>query len=44
MYFGLAFDRFLKLNNQPKGTDSYQDIVLWLYNLHKRELHKMQQL
>ncbi|MBB5439424.1 hypothetical protein HDC92_003117 [Pedobacter sp. AK017] len=43
LYFGLAFDRFLKLNNQPKGTDSYQDIVLWLYNLHKRELHKMQQ-
>ncbi|WP_316813289.1 DUF3810 domain-containing protein [Pedobacter heparinus] len=43
LYFGLAFDRFLKLNNQPKGTDSYQDIVLWLYNLHKTALHKMQQ-
>jgi hypothetical protein len=38
MYFGLAFDRFLKLNNQPKGTDSYQDIVLWLYNIHKKDL------
>jgi hypothetical protein len=38
LYFGLAFDRFLKLNNQPKGTDSYQDIVLWLYNIHKSEL------
>ncbi|SMC49815.1 DUF3810 domain-containing protein [Pedobacter africanus] len=37
-YFGLAFDRFLKLNNQPKGTDSYQDIVLWLYNIHKKDL------
>lgn len=38
MYFGLAFDRFLKLNNQSKGTDSYQDIVLWLYNIHKKDL------
>lgn len=38
LYFGLAFDRFLKLNNQPKGTDSYQDIVLWLYNIHKKDL------
>lgn len=38
LYFGLAFDRFLKLNNQPKGTESYQDIVLWLYNIHKHEL------
>ncbi len=37
-YMDVAFDRFLKLNNQPKGTDSYQDIVLWLYNLHKKEL------
>lgn len=38
LYFGLAFDRFLKLNNQSKGTDSYQDIVLWLYNIHKKDL------
>lgn len=37
-YMGVAFDRFLKLNNQPKGTDSYQDIVLWLYNIHKKDL------
>lgn len=37
-YMDVAFDRFLKLNNQSKGTDSYQDIVLWLYNIHKAEL------
>lgn len=37
-YLDVAFDRFLKLNNQQKGTDSYQDIVLWLYNIHKKEL------
>jgi hypothetical protein len=37
-YMDVAFDRFLKLNNQSKGTDSYQDIVLWLYNIHKKEL------
>jgi len=37
-YMDVAFDRFLKLNNQNKGTDSYQDIVLWLYNIHKKEL------
>lgn len=37
-YMDIAFDRFLKLNNQAKGTDSYQDIVLWLYNIHKAEL------
>lgn len=42
-YMDVAFDRFLKLNNQAKGTDSYQDIVLWLYNLHKGELNKMPQ-
>lgn len=39
-YMDVAFDRFLKLNSQPKGTDSYQDIVLWLYNIHKKELNK----
>jgi len=39
-YMDVAFDRFLKLNNQSKGTDSYQDIVLWLYNIHKKELNK----
>ena len=37
-YMDVAFDRFLKLNNQSKGTDSYQDIVLWLYNIHKKDL------
>ena len=37
-YLDMAFDRFLKLNSQSKGTDSYQDIVLWLYNYHKDDL------
>lgn len=37
-YLDVAFDRFLKLNSQKKGTDSYQDIVLWLYNYHKDDL------
>ena len=37
-YLDVAFDRFLKLNSQAKGTDSYQDIVLWLYNYHKDDL------
>ncbi|MCX2575490.1 DUF3810 domain-containing protein [Pedobacter sandarakinus] len=37
-YMDAAFDRFLKLNNQPKGIDSYQDIVIWLWNIHKSEL------
>ncbi|QNK63020.1 DUF3810 domain-containing protein [Pedobacter sp. PAMC26386] len=39
-YFGVAFDKFLKINNQKKGMDSYQDIVLWIFNLHKKELDK----
>lgn len=39
-YMDVAFDRFLKLNNQSKGTDSYQDIVLWLYNLHQADLSR----
>jgi hypothetical protein len=38
LYMGVAFDKFLKLNNQDKGINSYQDIVIWLYNLHKNEL------
>jgi hypothetical protein len=38
MYMGVALDSFLKLNNQDKGIDSYQDIVIWLYNIHKSEL------
>lgn len=38
-YMGDALDKFLKINNQPKGTKSYQDIVLWVYNLHKKDLN-----
>jgi hypothetical protein len=38
LYMDLALDSFLKLNNQDKGIDSYQDIVIWLYNIHKKEL------
>lgn len=34
-YLDAAFDGFLKANNQAKGIDSYQDIVIWLWNLHK---------
>ncbi|MGY3055321.1 hypothetical protein ACVWYG_003536 [Pedobacter sp. UYEF25] len=37
-YLDAAFDGFLKINNQVKGTDSYQDIVIWLWNIHKKEL------
>jgi Protein of unknown function (DUF3810) len=37
-YMGVAFDKFLKFNNQPKGIDSYQDIVIWLWNIHKVKL------
>ncbi|RZL62060.1 MAG: DUF3810 domain-containing protein [Pedobacter sp.] len=37
-YMDAAFDSFLKLNNQPKGIDSYQDIVIWLWNIHKKDL------
>lgn len=37
-YMDAAFDNFLKLNNQKKGIDSYQDIVIWLWNIHKSEL------
>ncbi|TCD08543.1 DUF3810 domain-containing protein [Pedobacter frigidisoli] len=37
-YMDVAFDSFLKLNNQKKGIDSYQDIVIWLWNIHKREI------
>jgi hypothetical protein len=38
-YMGTALDSFLKINNQKKGTDSYQDIVLWVYNLHQSEIN-----
>jgi uncharacterized membrane protein required for colicin V production len=37
-YMDVALDSFLKLNNQQKGINSYQDIVIWVYNLHKQEL------
>ncbi|MFF5379929.1 DUF3810 domain-containing protein [Pedobacter suwonensis] len=37
-YMDAAFDRFLKLNNQQKGIDSYQDIVIWLWNIYKSEI------
>ncbi len=37
-YMDFTFDSFLKLNNQPKGIESYQDIVIWLWNLHKKEV------
>ncbi|WP_316821444.1 DUF3810 domain-containing protein [Pedobacter gandavensis] len=43
-YMDVALDSFLKLNNQKKGTDSYQDIVLWLYNIHKKELIQAQKV
>lgn len=43
-YMGVALDGFLKLNNQAKGADSYQDIVIWLYNIHKKELIQRQKL
>ncbi|WP_231465015.1 DUF3810 domain-containing protein [Pedobacter sp. Leaf132] len=37
-YMDTAFDSFLKLNNQKKGINSYQDIVIWLWNIHKNKL------
>lgn len=37
-YMGIAFDKFLKLNKQQSGINSYQNIVIWLWNLHKEEL------
>jgi hypothetical protein len=37
-YMSVTLDSFLKLNNQHKGIDSYQDIVLWVYNIHEGEL------
>ena len=41
LYMEVAFDKFLKLNNQDKGIDSYQDIVIWLYNIHKKEIREI---
>ncbi|MEE1944983.1 DUF3810 domain-containing protein [Pedobacter sp. KR3-3] len=37
-YMGAAFDKFLKLNNQQRGIKSYQNIVIWLWNIHKKQL------
>lgn len=37
-YMSLAFDKFLKLNNQQSGIKSYQNIVIWLWNYHKKDL------
>ncbi|MEJ5996168.1 DUF3810 domain-containing protein [Pedobacter sp. Du54] len=37
-YMNVAFDKFLKLNNQKKGIKSYQNIVIWLWNVHKSEV------
>ncbi|WP_432708232.1 DUF3810 domain-containing protein [Pedobacter sp.] len=37
-YMSATLDSFLKINNQHKGIDSYQDIVLWVYNIHQEEL------
>lgn len=39
-YMNMAFDKFLKFNNQQRGIDSYQDIVIWLWNLHRVEISK----
>ncbi len=41
-YLDVAFDGFLKANNQSKGIDSYQDIVIWLWNLHKTKFMKIE--
>jgi len=40
-YMNTALDKFLKINNQKKGTGSYQDIVLWVFNLHRFEIEKL---
>lgn len=37
-YMGAAFDKFLKLNRQKRGIKSYQNIVVWLWNYHKKEI------
>lgn len=37
-YMGAAFDKFLKMNNQRRGIKSYQNIVIWLWNIHKKQL------
>jgi len=37
-YMNVAFDKFLKLNRQKSGIQSYRNIVVWLWNIHKKEL------
>ncbi|MET3113986.1 hypothetical protein AAKU52_001719 [Pedobacter sp. CG_S7] len=39
-YMSATLDGFLKINNQYKGVDSYQDIVLWVYNVHEKEIRE----
>ncbi|PST81747.1 DUF3810 domain-containing protein [Pedobacter yulinensis] len=39
-YMSATFDRFLKLNDQEKGIKSYQDIVVWLWNIYGPLLQK----
>ena len=39
-YMSATLDSFLKINNQVKGVDSYQDIVLWVYNVHEKEIRE----
>jgi hypothetical protein len=41
VYMSKTFDKILKLNSQRKGVKSYQDIVLWLVNYHKKELQAL---
>lgn len=36
-YMDATFDKFLKLNNQKNGINSYQNIVLWLHNYYQKE-------
>ncbi len=40
-YMSATLDSFLKINNQHKGIDSYQDIVLWVYNIHEKEIKQI---
>jgi hypothetical protein len=42
-YMSATLDSFLKINNQQKGIDSYQDIVLWVYNLHEKEIRAIKE-
>lgn len=37
-YMNITFDKFLKFNNQESGIESYQNIVVWLWNIHNKEI------